>query len=719
MDFVGTKDKNSTLDTNDTSINTSRELFPSEALEILKRITKDDIYLLGFDPNNAMPDWMIITVLPVPPPSVRPAVIFDNLNSAEDDLTTVLMDIVCENNNIKSLDESGAADHVVQASVSRMQTRISGYFDNSLPNLERLKHLGRTIKSISERIKGKHGRIRGNLMGKRVDFSARTVITGDASIALDELGVPKSIAHNLTYPESVTPNNKEWLQSLVRGKAFKKIIRDVGIEIRTYFKVINEFQLETGDIVERYLIDGDVVLLNRQPSLHKMSMMGHRIRILPYSTFKLNLSVTTPYNADFDGDEMNIHVPQSPETRAELKELMMVPLNIVSPQRSKPVIGIVQDTLLGCSLITRRDVFISKEFFMNICMCLNNWNGSLPVPAIIKPNQLWTGKQVINLILPKINLWSKSDNVINGDNIDFSYNDAYIHISDGELLSGILCKKTLGPTAGGVIHVTWIEYGPELTSLFITNVQMCVTYWLLQYGISIGIGDAVADAATMDKIKNVIAAQKNEVEKIVICYKTREMEPEPGLNQVETFEKSINQVLNKAREDTGKVAQQSLRDTNNMKRMVIAGSKGNNNNISQVIACVAQQNVDGRRIRFGFQGRTLPHFKKGDYGPKAKGFIENSFLTGLEPQEFYFHAMGGREGLIDTAVKTADSGYIQRKLVKALEDLQVKYDGTVRNSIGEIIQFLYGEDGMDGTSLEAQKLDYIMMSLDELDDTYR
>jgi DNA-directed RNA polymerase II subunit RPB1 len=416
---------------------------------------------------------------------------------------------------------------------------------------------------------------------------------------------------------------------------------------------------------------------------------------------------------------MNIHVPQSPETRAELKELMMVPLNIVSPQRSKPVIGIVQDTLLGCSLITRRDVFISKEFFMNICMCLNNWNGSLPVPAIIKPNQLWTGKQVINLILPKINLWNKSDNVINGDNIDFSYNDAYIHISDGELLSGILCKKTLGPTAGGVIHVTWIEYGPELTSLFITNVQMCVTYWLLQYGISIGIGDAVADAATMDKIKNVIAAQKNEVEKIVLCYKTREMEPEPGLNQVETFEKSINQVLNKAREDTGKVAQQSLRDTNNMKRMVIAGSKGNNNNISQVIACVAQQNVDGRRIRFGFQGRTLPHFKKGDYGPKAKGFIENSFLTGLEPQEFYFHAMGGREGLIDTAVKTADSGYIQRKLVKALEDLQVKYDGTVRNSIGEIIQFLYGEDGMDGTSLEAQKLDYIKMSLDELDDTYR
>jgi DNA-directed RNA polymerase II subunit RPB1 len=702
-----------------TSMETNRELLPTEALLILGRISDDDIYMLGFDGVNVRPEWMIITILPIPPPSVRPTIIYDAVCHSEDDLTKVLSDIIFENNNIKRLDECGAGGHVVEAAVSRMQTRISCYFDNSLPKIERLKHMGRTIKSISERLKGKHGRIRGNLMGKRVDFTARTVITGDASISLEELGVPNSISRNLTYPEVVSQFNIIWLQYIIRRKNFKRIIRDIGCEIRSYFKVLTEFQLELGDTVERHLIDGDIVLFNRQPSLHKMSMMGHRIRILPYSTFRLNLSVTTPYNADFDGDEMNMHVPQTLEARAEVKGLMMVPLNIVSPQKNKPVISIVQDTLLGCNLITRRDVFISKDVFINICMCHEDWNRIMPIPTVLKPQLLWTGKQVFNILLPILNLSYDSNKNLNLEIFDSLLGESHVNISNGELLSGVLSKKTLGPSAGGLIHVTWLEHGPDTTRSLISNIQMCVTYWLLQNGMSVGIGDTVADRSTVDKIKKVISMQKEEVAKIVCHYQTNEMEADPGLSLMETFEKAVNQVLNKARESAGKAAQQSLRDYNNMKRMIIAGSKGNNNNISQVIACVAQQNVEGQRIGFGFRGRSLPHFILGDYGPKSKGFIENSYLSGLEPQELFFHAMGGREGLIDTAIKTADSGYIQRKLVKALEDLLVRYDGTVRNCEGEIIQFVYGEDGIDGTNVEPQMLDYINMSVNELEYIYR
>jgi DNA-directed RNA polymerase II subunit RPB1 len=717
MKFHGLKTAKDT-DSNKTAM-VSLELLPLATLEILRKISNEDIVFLGFDPIMSRPEWLIITVLPIPPPAVRPAIIHDVSSRSEDDLSIVLNDIIRENNDIRRLDKTGAGDDVMRAVASRMQTRIAGYFDNTLPNLERVKHGEKPIKSLSERLKGKHGRIRGNLMGKRVDFSARTVITGDANIELDELGVPESICRNLTYPEIVIKNNSKKLSTLVNAQKIKRLIRDVGSEIRSYIKITGNFILKLGDTLERHLSNGDIVLLNRQPSLHKMSMMGHRVKTLPYSTFRLNLSVTTPYNADFDGDEMNMHVPQTHDSRVEIRNLTMVPLNIVSAQRNKPIISIVQDTLLGSSLITRRDTFIDKKNFMSICMCLENWNGSIPVPALVYPSLLWTGKQVFTLFLPIIDLRGKSEGFIVCDHSNFSINDTQVLIINGQLVTGILCKKTLGSCAGGLIHVTWIEKGPQNCSLLINNIQFSVTEWLLQNGMSIGIGDTVADISTLDKIKDAISAQKEEVEKNVRQYQSREMQATPGLSLIETFEKVINEVLNKARENAGKAAQLSLKYDNNMKRLTQAGSKGNNNNISQMIACVAQQNVEGCRIHFDFCHRSLPHFVKGDYGPESKGFVENSYLTGLEPQELYFHAMGGREGLIDTAIKTADSGYIQRKLVKALEDLMVRYDGTVRSVNEEIIQFLYGEDGLDGSRIEAQYIEQIRMSVHELQYNYQ
>ncbi|KAI8344064.1 hypothetical protein BC941DRAFT_407662, partial [Chlamydoabsidia padenii] len=582
------------------------------------------------------------------------------------------------------------------------------------------------LKSIRARLKGKEGRLRGNLMGKRVDFSARTVITGDPNLSLDEVGVPRSIARNLTYPEIVTSYNIDKLQALVRNGPLehpgaKYVIRDNGerIDLR-YRQRAGEIPLQLGYRVERHIVDGDVVIFNRQPSLHKMSMMGHRIRVMPYSTFRLNLSVTSPYNADFDGDEMNLHVPQSLETRAEVTEICMVPKQIVSPQSNKPVMGIVQDTLAGIRKFTLRDTFMTKDLVMNIVMWVPDWDGFIPPPAILKPKPMWTGKQIVSMVIPKgINCQTFYFNHPDDETTYISPGDSRVIIENGELVCGIVCKKTVGTAGGGLIHTIVNELGSEAAKNFLTGTQQVVNYWLLQNGFSIGIGDTIADKQTMATITNIISQAKQRVQEIIITAQQDKLEIQPGMTLRESFEAKVNQTLNKARDDAGKLAQTNLKIDNNVKQMVMAGSKGSFINISQMSACVGQQNVEGKRIPYGFKLRTLPHFSKDDHSPESRGFVENSYLRGLTPTEFFFHAMGGREGLIDTAVKTAETGYIQRRLVKALEDVMVKYDGTVRNSLGDIIEFCYGEDGMDGCSVEKQKLVSLRASDKQFEERYR
>lgn len=707
-----------------------QQLSAEKVLSIFKQISDEDCMLLGLSPKYARPDWMILQVLPIPPPPVRPSVMMDTSARSEDDLTHQLAMIIRHNNNLKRQEQNGAPTHIINEFAQLLQFHIATYFDNDLPGQPRAtQRSGRPIKSICQRLKAKEGRIRGNLMGKRVDFSARTVITPDPNINIDELGVPWSIALNLTYPETVTPYNIERLKELVEygphpppGKTGARyIIREDGqrLDLR-FLKKSSDRHLELGYKVERHLIDGDFVLFNRQPSLHKMSIMGHKIRIMPYSTFRLNLSVTSPYNADFDGDEMNMHVPQTFETRAEVLELMMVPKCIVSPQSNRPVIGIVQDTLLGCRKVTKRDTFIEKDVFMNVLMWWEDFDGKIPAPTILKPRPLWTGKQIFSLIIPKqINLVRPAAWHDDTDSADFSVGDTMVRIEKGELIAGTVCKKTLGTSCGSLIHVIWEEVGPDAARKFLGHTQWLVNYWLLQHGFSIGIGDTIADASTMERINETIAKAKNEVKELIKMAQDKQLEAEPGRTTMESFENRVNVVLNKARDDAGNSAQRSLSESNNVKAMVTAGSKGSFINISQMIACVGQQNVEGKRIPYGFVDRTLPHFTKDDYGPESRGFVENSYLRGLTPQEFFFHAMGGREGLIDTAVKTSETGYIQRRLVKAMEDVMVKYDGTVRNSLGDVIQFLYGEDGMDAVWIETQKVDSIKMKKKEFDKSYK
>ncbi|EDO39976.1 predicted protein [Nematostella vectensis] len=675
--------------------------------EIFKRISDEECNALGMDPKNARPDWMIVTVLPVPPLPVRPSIVLSGTARSQDDLTHKLADIVKANNNLRRNELNGAAAHIIAEDTRLLQYHVATLTDNEIPGLPRaMQKSGRPLKSVKQRLKSKEGRIRGNLMGKRVDFSARAVITPDPNLSIDQVGVPRTIAQNLTFPEIVTPFNIDSMQELVRRgnnqyPGAKYIIRDNGerVDLRFHPKP-SDLHLQFGYKVERHIRDNDVIIFNRQPTLHKMSMMGHRVKILPWSTFRLNLSVTTPYNADFDGDEMNLHVPQSLESKAEITEIMMVPRNIVTPQSNKPVMGIVQDSLTAVRKFTKRDVFIEKDAMMNLLMWIPTWDGKIPQPAILKPRPLWTGKQICSMIIPG------NVNVIrtHSTHPDDEDSGPYKHISPGDTKARILCKKSLGTSSGSLIHIIAMELGHDIARMFYSDVQCVVNNWLLLEGHSIGIGDCIADSDTYDEIQRATKKAKKEVIEVIEKAHNDELEPTPGNTLRQTFENQVNRILNDCRDKTGGSAQKSLSEFNNFKAMVVAGSKGSKINISQVIAVVGQQNVEGKRIPFGFRHRTLPHFIKDDYGPESRGFVENSYLAGLTPTEFFFHAMGGREGLIDTAVKTSETGYIQRRLVKAMEGLSVAYDGTVRNSNNQLIQLRYGEDGMDGIAIEFQNM---------------
>ncbi|KAL8276556.1 hypothetical protein RQP46_011046 [Phenoliferia psychrophenolica] len=697
-------------------------LTPSMVHQLFQKIPDADLLTLGLSKTEAHPSWMILTVLPVPPPPVRPSIAVDGgAMRGEDDLTYKLAEIIRANQSLRKFEEEGAPAHVIAEFETLLQWHCATYMDNDIAGQpQALQKSGRPVKSIRARLKGKEGRLRGNLMGKRVDFSARTVITGDPNIALDEVGVPFSIARNLTYPERVTPYNISYLQDLVRNgpneyPGARYVVRDTGDRIDLRYNKRADTFLQYGWIVERHLKDGDLVLFNRQPSLHKMSMMAHRVKLMPYSTFRLNLSVTSPYNADFDGDEMNLHVPQSEETRAELKMICAVPRQIISPQANKPVMGIVQDTLCGVRKFTLRDCFMDRDFVQNILLWVPEWDGIIPPPAILKPKQLWTGKQIFSLCIPRgINLYRASD-----EKTSNPLHDGGMWIEDGEVLFGIVDKKTVGASQGGIIHIIFREKGPEVTRDFFSGVQKVVNFWLLHNGFSIGIGDTIPDKGTMQTITDFIETAKNTVSEIILQAQLDQLEPEPGMSIRESFESKVNKALNTARDSSGRSAEKSLKEDNNVKQMVVAGSKGSFINISQMSACVGQQIVEGKRVPFGFKFRTLPHFTKDDYSPEARGFVENSYLRGLTPQEFFFHAMAGREGLIDTAVKTAETGYIQRRLVKALEDVMVAYDGTVRNSLGDVVQFVYGEDGMDGAFIEEQVVDPIRLSDARFEARYR
>lgn len=688
---------------------------PLYAFNILERITPEDTEWLGFKCGNR-PENFIITVLPVPPPAVRPSVQMDSSRRGEDDLTYKLTEILRANNNLREQMEMESVGGKKIDHWNLLQFHVATYLDNDVPKLAKAKHRsGRDTKGFKQRLKSKEGRIRTNLMGKRVDFSARDVITPDPNISINEVGIPKSIAMNLTYKLYVNKSNIDWCYKLVRNGPYTYpganfIVKNIHGKKQIFdLSITNNpmtLSLRYGDAVVRHLIDGDLVLFNRQPSLHRMSMMGHYVRVLKGDTFRLSVSVTTPYNADFDGDEMNMHVMQSEETRSEAENLCLVEHNLIAPKNSNPVIGLVQGGLLAAYLLSQRDKFLTRSELMNLMMCFRDRDiPDIPMPAIVKPRRLWSGKQLMSIILPSINMYRG----------DFKFEDAddSLFIRDGEMLSGTITKKHMGARTGSILHVIRNDKGDHEAGLFLDTLKFALNEWLKTHGFTVGISDAyMADDG--GEIETQIQSMIDGIEDDVDGY----IEDHARLDE-EQLEDGINNMLNKKVGDVGEIVLKHLAQNNNLMQMVVSGSKGGEMNIAQIIGLLGGQNVAGKRIGFGYHRRTLPHFAYNDKGAESRGFVFNSYKKGLTPQEYFFHAMGGREGLVDTAIKTGEVGYISRKLMKAMEDLGVQYDGTVRNSLGEVVQVLYGEDGVDSCRLEVQFINSVTLSYEKFCKEYR
>lgn len=673
-------------------------------LRLFRRITDDDVDFMGLNRFWCRPDWMICTMLAIPPPQVRPSVIQDNNQRSEDDLTHKLFDIINTNTTLQDKINNNAAKNIIDEYTNVLQYHVATLVDNQIPGVApSAQRSGRPLKSIQQRLGSKEGRIRYNIQGKRVEFSARSVITADPNISIAEIGVPMKIAMNLTVPNRVTPYNRELLYKYVQNGAdkfpgAKTVVRRDGRTISLRHVNTKEVVLQLGDTVNRHLMNGDIILFNRQPTLHRMSMMGHRVKVLPFNTFRLNVSVTSPYNADFDGDEMNAHIPQSLEASTELTEIAAVPHQIVAPRHAKPVIGIVQDTLVGSWRLTRPKISMNRREFMNMMMWNKRFEGVLPAPA--RGNR-YTGQQILSQLLPPINMEMGNGFFKDAKSAE-EKNDNYVIIREGQIQQGIIDKDIFSKPSKGIVHTIFKDYGSEETVNFIDSMQNTLEQFLVYNGFSVGISDLVADENTRKEMDKVIKQRKVEIENILLQVHLDLFDNNTGKSNQQEFEDKVYTELNKATELSGKIGLGSLAEENRLIAMVRAGSKGSTINIAQMMACVGQQAPEGRRIPYGFTDRTLPHYKKYDDGAEARGFVESSFIRGLTPQEFFFHAMSGREGLIDTAVKTADTGYIQRQLVKAMEDLTIEFDGSVRDARKNVLQFHYGEDGCNSTKIETQ-----------------
>ncbi len=699
-----------------------------DVLRVLRGVTDADSDALGFSPRYNRPEWMVCTALPVPPPAVRPSVRQDTGQRQEDDLTHKLSDIVKWNNTLKERIARGASHDSVEQCVQLLQYHVATLVDNSVPSMFPSKDRagGRMIRSLTERLRHKEGRIRGNLMGKRVDFSARTVITPDPNLSIDELGVPRRIAMNLTFPEVVGVHNEAELRALVRvgpdaypgAKQVRRTAENRTIRLRGHpDRGAVADALELGDVVERHLRNGDYVLFNRQPSLHKMSMMGHRVRVMDYSTFRLNVCVCASYNADFDGDEMNMHVPQSLQTHYEIQQLAAVPLHVLSPRYSTPIITIVQDVALGVSRITQPQVRVSQRQLFNLACGIETLDPrTLPPPAGVDANGVrsWTGRQVLSMVLPPSASVTMSTGMHDKDSPSFDPDVDEVVIERGVILRGVLTEKVFSKESRGIVHQTYNMLGPSAVTALLNSTQKLICDWLVLSGFSVGVSDLVVRQTTAGRIRDVLAGAKSQVRVLLLGVHSGEFENDSTKTNVDFLEEKIGALLGVEGADrASKLSQQDFERSeggllaNRMLNMIKCGSKGKPINFQQMTACLGAQSIEGKRVPDGFDSRTLPHYTKYDDGPESRGFINHSFIDGLSPQEFFFHAMAGRIGLIDTAVRTSQTGYLQRRLVKAMEDCKIHHDLTVRNANNFVVQFLYGEDGMDAVKLEYQDLPYV------------
>jgi DNA-directed RNA polymerase subunit A' len=673
----------------------NKELTSEEVRQRLEKMTDEDVKTLKI--KGGRPEWFILTILPVPPVTVRPSITLETGERSEDDLTHKLVDIVRINERLRKNLELGAPDFIIADIWELLQYHVSTYMNNEISTLPPARHRsGRALKTLVQRLSKKEGRFRGNLSGKRVNFSARTVISPDPNISINEVGVPVSIAKELTIPVRVTKKNiKELKQIILNGpksiKGANYVSRPDGVrkKITEENKEDIAKELDIGYIVERHLQDGDITLFNRQPSLHRMSIMAHRARIMPYRTFRLNLCVTIPYNADFDGDEMNLHIPQTEEARAEAEMLMLVENNIRSPRYGLPIITCKHDHITGCYLLTKSDRKFSKKEAAELLASMGIFD--------VKLKNQYTGKEIFSFILPKgLNMKFKSAFCLGCKKCkkDGCENDAYVVIKDGELKKGIIDDNALGEKKAKLIDRIELLYGQKATRIFLDRVSRLSLEVITKHGFSISLSDEDISKNAKKKIEKRLEESKSEIRAILKEYETGKLRRIPGLSREKTLEMKIQQISGMAVNDIGKIVKDDLPLTSSV-IMARTGARGSFVNLSQMCAIIGQESLEGERIHRGYVKRTLSHFKQYDLGLKAHGFVENGYKKGLDPIEFFFDAMNSRENLMDKSLHTRHSGYMERRLVNALQDLKVEHDGTVRDSKHYIVQFTAGEDNID------------------------
>lgn len=714
----------------------------NDVLHVFSSITSEEMALLNI---KTPPINYILKVFPVIPPISRPYVISEGTEeTSDDDLTIQLIEILKTNIALSGSGFKNIAD--AAAVILSLNTKIATYISGAVITKSKLGIVPpktnvirtRPIKSVKERLVSKTGLIRMHLMGKRVNYSGRTVIGPDATLRLGEIAVPEEMAATLTIPVVVNRLNYKECSDLIKENKVATILdAESGKPTTLKFYSLNPgtrpklgdtilsdghndvvnlnpkrllqpgerimrqntlipvtypsarlYPLKIGDTIERYIRDGDVVLLNRQPTLHKGSMQAKTIRIRPGRTIRMNLACTKPFNADFDGDEMHIHVPQSLEAQTELRELSASKHHLLSSQSGKPNMAIVQDCLLGAWKMTLlRSRLLTHTEFCQILMAIPN----IQIPTHGLKKKARHSRKLVKYILPKNFYYTNKNNA--------DRDEETLVIKRGKIQSGAFDKNALGACHHSILFYLVKEYSVDVCVEFISNIQFLANAYLLVVGFSVGLDDCLVNLSEKERISAAIEKCFIEADGVL------------ALNaQIQEYR--ISAALNKAKDLGHLIAKRALKPENNFVATVTAGSKGDYFNILSITGLCSQQNLMGKRVPKTLSGgtRTLPH-----YGLRmnvsdryvSRGFVKSSFIGGLSPQEFIFHSMSGREGVVSTSLGTPNTGYVQRKIVKLTEDIHTHYDGTVRDSLGRIYQFSYGGLGLDPAFLLKK------------DDTYR
>ena len=695
------KQKKLSLEKPTTFIEEDKRLSPIEVRARLEKILDADLEIFGLKAPHVRPEWMVLTVLSIPPVTMRPSITLESGERSEDDLTHKMGDIVRINQRLFENINAGAPEIIVEDLWDLLQYHVTTFFDNNIAQLPPARHRsGQPLKTLTERIKSKEGRIRHNLAGKRTNFSARTVISPDPMLELYEVGVPSIIATKLTVPERANSWNMEYLKQFVEKGPDKYpganyIIRPDGKKkkITEETKEASLEELQPGYIVERHLMDGDIAIFNRQPSLHRMSMMCHRVRVLPGKTLRLNPAVCTPYNADFDGDEMNLHIPQTEEARAEAEILMEVQTQLISLRYGLSIIGCTQDAISGNFMLTK-DESIKREEAIDLLSAVGVTDFSK-----LPRKQSVTGKEIFSTLLPEDFNYEGHSRLCDRSK-DKCDKETHVVIENGKMLTGVMDRNSVGEESGLMLRNLHQKYGKDYSIDMLGKIFRLGIEYLLKVGFTSALSDTDLPESARIAIKEDLDNARKEVDELIAQSVSGKLDTFPGKTMLETLELRILGVLNKARNETGRIVATHADKRTNTMIMAESGARGNLLNLAQMAACVGQQAMRGKRIDQGFEGRTLSHFKKGDLSSEAHGFIANGFKGGLTPAEFYFGAMTGRDSLMDTALRTPKSGYLYRKLANAMQDLKVEYDHTVRDASKKIIQFEYGEDGVDVSKSE-------------------